>query len=90
MDNWIVASNQNLIKFVRNEMDNYRLYTVVPRLLQFLEQLSNWYVRLNRARIKGENGDEEWRTSLTVLFDVLLNTTVLISPFVPFISEMIY
>lgn len=59
MDKWIIAANQRLIKFVRNEMDNYRLYSVVGHLLSFLDQLTNWYVRLNRSRIKGEQGLEE-------------------------------
>jgi len=38
-------------------MEKYRLYTVVPKLLKFLENLTNWFVRLNRLRLKGENGD---------------------------------
>lgn len=59
LDIWIIAANQNLIKFFRTEMDNYRLYTVVPELLDFLDQLTNWYIRLNRTRMKGENGKEE-------------------------------
>ena len=56
MDKWIIAANQNLIKYVREEMDNYRLYNVVKHILEFLKHLSNWYVRLNRTRIKGEEG----------------------------------
>jgi isoleucyl-tRNA synthetase len=56
MDMWVIAANQNLIKYVRNEMDNYRLYNVVKHMLQFLDELTNWYVRLNRSRMKGEEG----------------------------------
>jgi len=44
---------------VRQEMDAYKLYDVVRPLLTFLEKLSNWYVRLNRTRMKGEDGVEE-------------------------------
>ncbi len=33
-------------------LTEYRLYTVVPRLVRFIGQLTNWYVRLNRRRIK--------------------------------------
>ena len=54
MDQWIIGSCQNLIKSVRNEMENYRLYAVLPLLLKFLDNLTNWYVKLNRKRIKGE------------------------------------
>lgn len=90
MDNWIIAANYNLLKTVEYEMDHYLLYKVVPKLLKFLEQLSNWYVRLNRSRIKGETGIRDWTLSLNVLFEVLLNTSIAIAPFVPFITELIY
>jgi len=50
MDRWIVSATQNLIKLVRAEMDSYHLYNVVRPLLSFLDQLTNWYVRLNRPR----------------------------------------
>ena len=59
MDRWIISSTQNLVKLVRTEMDAYRLYNVVKPLLSFLDQLTNWYVRLNRTRMKGEDGIKE-------------------------------
>jgi isoleucyl-tRNA synthetase len=52
-DKWIQSSLQTLIKSVRKEMGEYKLYNVVPALITFLEYLTNWYVRLNRIRIKG-------------------------------------
>ena len=55
LDKYIITSSQNLIKYVRNEMDHYRLYNVVKHLVTFLENLTNWYVRLNRPRMKGES-----------------------------------
>ena len=90
MDIWIVAACQNLIKYVRNEMEHYRLYTVVPALLKFLNNLTNWYVRLNRKRIKGETPLEDTKIALDTLMHTLLNVTVLMSPFTPFITENIY
>ena len=71
-------------------MDSYKLYNVVKPLLDFLEQLTNWYVRLNRTRMKGDDGLEEQRKSLNILFDVLLNTTILMSPITPFLTEHLY
>ena len=59
MDRWIVSATQNLIKYVRHEMDTYHLDNVVKPLLSFLDQLTNWYVRLNRTRMKGEEGVQE-------------------------------
>lgn len=90
MDRWIVSASQNLIKYVRREMDSYKLYNVVPPLLNFLEQLTNWYVRLNRPRMKGDEGVDEARTSLNILFDVLLNATTLMSCITPFLTEQLY
>ena len=56
MDRWIIGLMQSLITDFREEMGKYNLDTVVPKLLKFLEQLTNWYVRLNRPRLKGEAG----------------------------------
>lgn len=52
MDKWILSFTQSLLAFVRQEMEAYRLYTVVPKLVQFIENLTNWYVRMNRKRLK--------------------------------------
>jgi len=90
MDRWINASSHQLIKFVREEMDAYRLYTVVGGLTKFLEELTNWYIRLNRDRIKGDNGIEETVTALCTLYDAILNVTVMLAAVTPFITEMIY
>ena len=46
MDRWIFAAAHSLVAFVRAEMDAYRLYTTVPRILSFVEQLTNWCVRV--------------------------------------------
>jgi len=90
MDRWIIATNQHLIKYVRNEMDNYRLYNVVKHMLEFLEQLTNWYVRLNRSRMKGEEGLVEQRQSLNTLFDVLLSTTTMMACITPYFADYFY
>jgi isoleucyl-tRNA synthetase len=90
MDRWIISATQNLIKLVRHEMDNYHLYNVVRPLLSFLDQLTNWYVRLNRPRMKGDEGVEEQLKSLTILFDVLLSTTTLMACITPFVTEHMY
>lgn len=79
-----------MIKYVRNEMDNYRLYNVVRHLVTFLENLTNWYVRLNRNRMKGDTDVEDQSVALTILFDVLLSATQLMAPITPFMSEFLY
>ena len=90
-DIWISAATQGLIKFVHEEMHAYRLYNLMPALVQFLTQLTNWYVRLNRDRLKGMEGDEsDTEVGLQVLYDVLLDVTRIMAPFTPFITEFFY
>eukprot|EP01028_Stygiella_incarcerata_P005971 TRINITY_DN2462_c0_g1_i1.p1 TRINITY_DN2462_c0_g1~~TRINITY_DN2462_c0_g1_i1.p1 ORF type:complete len:1134 (+),score=319.59 TRINITY_DN2462_c0_g1_i1:134-3535(+) len=90
MDQWILASIQSLLKFFATEMDAYRLYTVMPRLLKFLDDLTNWYVRMNRPRLKGNGGSEDTKTALSTLFEVLLTMCKVMAPFTPFLVEMMY
>ena len=73
MDQWILSLSQFLIKFVKSEMKLYHLYTVTPKLLLFIEQLTKWYLRLNKKRLKGEDGSAQWEESLKTLFAVILN-----------------
>ena len=54
MDRWILAATQSLLQYVNQEMEGYRLYTVVPRLLKMVDDTTNWYIRFNRNRLKGQ------------------------------------
>jgi len=92
MDKWINASCHGLIAYVREEIEAYHLYSVVPRLVNFLNNLTNVYIRMNRDRIKdGTQGDQnDSLTALCTLYDVLLNATVLLAPVTPFITELLY
>ena len=56
MDKWILAATQSLLQYVSQEMAAYRLYTVVPRLLKIVDDTTNWYIRFNRNRLKGQTG----------------------------------
>ena len=90
IDVWILAEIANLEAFVHKEMEAYRLFTVMPELLAFLDQLTKWYLRLNRDRIKGEDGDAAAETALSVTYDVLMAVTSIMSPFTPFFAEFLY
>lgn len=90
MDHWILARCQSLIECVREELENYRLYTVVPRLLTMINELTNWYIRFNRKRLKGENGPEDTIAALNTLFETLYTVCLSMSPFTPFITENLY
>uniref|UniRef100_A0A336LLA8 Isoleucine--tRNA ligase, cytoplasmic n=1 Tax=Culicoides sonorensis TaxID=179676 RepID=A0A336LLA8_CULSO len=90
MDIWITSIKESLLDFIAREMKAYRLYTVVPRLTKFIDLLTNWYVRLNRRRIKGELGVQHAYNSIDTLFDILLSTVKMMAPFTPFLTEVMY
>ncbi|XP_071742036.1 isoleucine--tRNA ligase, cytoplasmic-like isoform X2 [Rutidosis leptorrhynchoides] len=90
LDQWINSATQSLVHFVRQEMDAYRLYTVVPYLLKFIDNLTNIYVRFNRKRLKGRTGEEDCRTALSTLYHVLLTSCKSMAPFTPFFTEVLY
>ena len=90
MDKWILASLQTLIGHIHTEMKEYRLYGVVPGLLNLIDDLTNWYIRLNRSRLKGENGVEDAKKALNTLFEALFVLVRAMAPFTPFLSETIY
>ncbi|KAK2658220.1 hypothetical protein Ddye_004753 [Dipteronia dyeriana] len=71
-------------------MDGYRLYTVVPYLLKFLDNLTNIYVRFKRKRLKGRTGEDDCRTALSTLYNVLLTSCKVMAPFTPFFTEVLY
>ena len=90
MDRWILASCQSLLEYVNEEMAAYRLNTVVPRLLELIDNTSNWYIRFNRKRLKGELGVDDTQHALNTLFEVLFTLVRGLAPFTPFITDLIY
>ena len=90
MDRWILASCQSLLKSINKEMAEYRLYTVVPELLGLIDNTTNWYIRFNRRRLKGEYGVEDTKHALNTLFEVLYTLIRALAPFTPFLTETIY
>ena len=90
MDRWILASCQSLLKFIIAEMAEYRLYTVVPELLGLIDNTTNWYIRFNRRRLKGEDGIDDTKHALNTLFEVLYTLVRALAPFTPFLTETIF
>uniref|UniRef100_A0A0D3F1M9 isoleucine--tRNA ligase n=1 Tax=Oryza barthii TaxID=65489 RepID=A0A0D3F1M9_9ORYZ len=90
LDHWIQSATESLVSFVREEMDAYRLYTVVPYLVKYIDNLTNIYVRFNRKRLKGRTGEDDCRISLSTLYHALVTTCVVMAPFTPFFTEVLY
>ncbi|KAF8541399.1 tRNA synthetases class I-domain-containing protein [Trichophaea hybrida] len=90
LDRWILASCQSYLKFVNEEMSAYRLFTVVSRILEMIDNMTNWYIRFNRKRLKGEFGLEDTLYALHSLFEVLYTLVRGMAPFAPFLTDNIY
>lgn len=90
LDRWLLSKLQTLVKNVNHEMQNYRLYNVVPELFNFIEDLTNWYIRLNRRRFWEEGMSEDKTAAYSTLYTTLESLSRLMAPFAPFLSEHIY
>lgn len=90
MDRWILARCQSLIALVKQEMAAYHLYTIIPRLLDLIDELTNWYIRFNRRRLKGEDGKEDTVAALNTLFETLFTLCRTMSSYTPFVTENMY
>ncbi|MDZ7685135.1 MAG: class I tRNA ligase family protein [Gammaproteobacteria bacterium] len=90
MDRWILSRLQSLKENISREMEGYRLYNVVPSLFDFIEDLTNWYIRLNRSRFWAEGMDEDKQAAYSTLYTTLFELNQTMAPFAPFLSEEIF
>jgi isoleucyl-tRNA synthetase len=90
LDQWLISKLQTLITNVNREMQAYRLYNVVPELFNFIEDLTNWYIRLNRRRFWEDGNSADKKAAYATLYTTLENLSRLMAPFAPFLSEHIY
>jgi isoleucyl-tRNA synthetase len=71
-------------------MEAYRLYTVVPRLVDFIDLLTNWYIRLSRRRFWKNDDPADKGDAYATLYEVLTTFAKVMAPFMPFLSEFVY
>jgi isoleucyl-tRNA synthetase len=88
LDRWILGELAVLERRVTAQLDAYQLYEAARGIQDFVESLSNWYVRRSRNRFWGEGPDLE--DALRTLYEVLVDVTLLVAPFVPFHAEGLY
>ncbi len=85
IDRWVLARLHQCIQRVGENLDAYEPTPAARELQEFVDELSNWYVRRNRRRFW--NGDS---SAFVTLYECLLTVTQLMAPFTPFLSESIY
>ncbi|MGI9322458.1 MAG: class I tRNA ligase family protein, partial [Pseudomonadales bacterium] len=94
MDQWLLSRLESLKAGIAREMDGYRLYNVVPALFEFIEDLTNWYIRLNRSRFwgegKGKDMDDDKARAYQTLYQTLHELCLTMAPFAPFLAETLY
>ena len=90
MDQWILSRLQTLKLNISQEMESYRLYNVVPALFEFIEDLTNWYIRLNRTRFWHEEMSEDKHAAYHTLYTTIHELNLSMAPFAPFLAESLY
>ncbi|NFV14441.1 isoleucine--tRNA ligase [Clostridium sp. FAM 1755] len=90
MDKWILSKLNSLIKDIEEHLDNYRITQAALELEEFVDELSNWYVRRNRSRFWSTELTEDKIGAYTTLYRVLTTVIKVAAPFVPFVTEEMY
>lgn len=90
MDRWIMARLAETQAEIESSMEVYNLQRASRSLLPFVTDLSTWYVRRSRDRMKGDEGVAEQQNAVRTLRTVLEHFAKLAAPFTPFIAEEIY
>lgn len=90
LDRWLLSKLQTLVTNVNTEMQAYRLYNVVPELLGFIDDLTNWYIRLNRRRFWDDGLTSDKCEAYSALYTTLEAISAMMAPFTPFLADHIY
>ena len=90
MDKWIMSKLNTVIKEVDDNLASYQITQAALIIEDFTDELSNWYVRRNRARYWAEDLTDDKIGAYVTLYRVLTTLIKVAAPFVPFITEEIY
>lgn len=89
LDTWILARLDQLITEVTAGMEAYKLHEASRPIMDFILDLSQWYVRLSRARFKGDDVEDKAH-ALATLQHVLTELSKVMAPFTPFVAERVW
>ena len=90
MDKWIMSKLNTVIKEVDENLASYQITQAALIIEDFTDELSNWYVRRNRARYWAEDLTDDKIGAYVTLYRVLTTLIKVAAPFVPFVTEEIY
>ena len=90
LDRWILSELQTLVHVINEQMEAYRLYRTVPAMVQFVEKLTNWYIRRSRRRFWKSQDDDDKAAAHATLYQVLVTFSKSLAPVLPFVTDTIY
>ncbi|MFA5948138.1 MAG: isoleucine--tRNA ligase [Candidatus Gracilibacteria bacterium] len=90
LDKWILSELNSLIKEVTTQMNDYNLAKAIRPTMDFLDNLSNWYVRRCRRRFWKSENDGDKDQAYSTLYLVLVQFAKIMAPIMPYISDEIY
>ena len=90
MDKWLLSKLNTLIRTVDDNLSNYRITETARALQDFVDELSNWYVRRSRERFWGKEMTQDKINAYMTLYTALVQLSKVCAPMIPFMSEDIY
>ncbi len=90
MDRWIISEYQRLVGEVIAALDDYDVATAAGAVTNFLDLLTNWYIRRCRRRFWKSENDKDKEAAYETLYAVLTGLVHLLAPFLPFLTERMY
>ena len=90
IDKWVLSRLNSLVDFVDKGLNEYKATETSRAIAAFVDELSNWYVRLNRERFWGKGLEGTKLAAFETLYTVLVTLTKLLAPFIPFMTETMY
>ncbi len=90
MDKWALSKLNTLIKNTDRQLAEYNITDSARAIQDYVDELSNWYVRRGRDRYWGSEMTEDKAAAYTTLYTVLVTLSKLLAPYTPFMAEMMY
>ena len=90
MDKWVLSRLNSLVKTVDEGLAEYRITESARAIQAFVDELSNWYVRLSKSRFWGKEWTGDKKAAYETLYTVLMTLCKVAAPFIPFMTETMY
>ena len=90
LDRWILSELNVLVSQVDENLDRYNPTDAGRRIQEFIDRLSNWYVRRSRRRFWKSENDADKLSAYATLYDCLVTVAKLMAPLAPFVAEELY